>query len=153
VSSPKPKKTAKEIFEERMRQFNLPHPVTEFKFDETRLWRFDYAWELGWPKREDLTDTNYAKVAVELDGRGRHQTPAGYAADCEKINAAQIQGWIVIKIPTRYVASDEFMVQLFDALKERGAIRNVENKKPGQATGGTRRASRRSVRADQGEDL
>lgn len=57
--------------------------VREHVFHPTRKWRFDYAF-LG------------PKLAVEIDGQGRHQTYVGYRADCEKGNAAILHGWRVL---------------------------------------------------------
>lgn len=69
----------------------LPDPVAEFRFHETRKWRFDYAW----PER---------RIAVEIDGGvwagGRHVHPAGYLADLEKLNAALEAGWRVLRYAT-----------------------------------------------------
>jgi very-short-patch-repair endonuclease len=63
---------------------DLPEPATEYRFDSRRRWRFDCAWP-------DV------RVYVELDGgtftNGRHTRGAGFAADCEKINAATLKGW------------------------------------------------------------
>ena len=70
-----------------LREEKAPPWVLEYEFDPSRRWRFDFAWPLF-------------KVAVELQGgtfnRGRHVRPGGYAGDCEKLNAAQQQGWIVL---------------------------------------------------------
>lgn len=67
--------------------------VEEHQFHATRKWRFDFAW---------IDD----KVAVEIEGaefsRGRHQRPKGFADDCEKYNAAAIDGWMVL----RFVGSE-----------------------------------------------
>jgi very-short-patch-repair endonuclease len=60
--------------------------VREHHFCEGRLWRFDFAWPA-------------LKLAVEIDGRGRHQTVAGVRADLEKHNAAQTLGWCVLRFP------------------------------------------------------
>jgi very-short-patch-repair endonuclease len=66
----------------------LPIPETEYKFDKTRRWRFDFAY----PK---------IKLAIELEGgiwsRGRHTRGIGYIKDCEKYNAAVLQGWKVLR--------------------------------------------------------
>lgn len=62
---------------------DLPVPVREHRFHETRKWRFDFAW----PK---------LLIAVELHGggnRGRHSTVTGMAKDMEKHNTATVAGW------------------------------------------------------------
>lgn len=73
---------------------------TEFRFADSRKWRFDFAW----PDR---------KVAVELDGggwgtgpacpackqrsAGRHTRGKGFEGDCEKLNTAAALGWTVLR--------------------------------------------------------
>lgn len=73
----------------------FPGMVTEYRFHPTRLWRFDFAW----PDK---------KVAVEYEGgvyqRGSHQHLDRYTSDCQKYNAAQLLGWIVL----RYTAADNY---------------------------------------------
>lgn len=60
------------------------HPVCE-----GRRWRFDFAW----PDRQ---------IAVEIDGgiwtRGRHVRGVGIEADHEKLAAAAIAGWRVLRV-------------------------------------------------------
>lgn len=58
----------------------------EYRFHPVRRWRFDFAW----PSQ---------RVAVEIDGRGRHQSVAGVRRDCEKINTAILSGWRVLRFP------------------------------------------------------
>lgn len=60
--------------------------VREYKFHPTRKWRFDFAW----PSQ---------RLALEIDGRGRHQTVVGVRADCEKNNEAIRLGWRVLRVP------------------------------------------------------
>jgi very-short-patch-repair endonuclease len=60
--------------------------VREHLFHSRRGWRFDFAWPT-------------IKLAVELDGRGRHQTVKGTRDDCEKHNAAVLLGWRVLRYP------------------------------------------------------
>lgn len=58
----------------------------EFRFHPERRWRFDVAF----PSQ---------RLAIEVDGRGRHQTVAGVRADCEKHNEAVRLGWRVLRFP------------------------------------------------------
>lgn len=58
----------------------------EFRFCRQRRFRFDFA-------MPDL------KIAVEIDGRGRHQTVSGVRLDCEKGNLAIRLGWKVFHFP------------------------------------------------------
>lgn len=58
----------------------------EYQFHPTRKWRFDVAW----PEQ---------KLAVEIDGRGRHQTISGVRKDYEKHNEATRMGWRVLRFP------------------------------------------------------
>lgn len=69
--------------------------VTQHLFAPGRRWRFDFAWP-------DL------RVAVEIEGGlrvtgpyggniGGHNSPEGYAANCEKYNAAAELGWFVFR--------------------------------------------------------
>ena len=70
----------------------IPAPVPEYRFHPVRKWRFDYAWPAS-------------RVAVEVEGifyragqgKSRHQTGKGYAADMEKYNAATELGWRVLR--------------------------------------------------------
>lgn len=76
---------------------DAPEPETEYRFDNTRRWRFDFA----------FVDS---KVAVEIEGgiftQGRHNRAAGYAADCEKYNAAIEAGWRVLRYTGDMVQTD-----------------------------------------------
>lgn len=62
--------------------------VREWKFDEVRAWRFDFAW----PAR---------LMALEVEGgiwsEGRHVRARGFIADAEKYANAAIYGWRVIR--------------------------------------------------------
>ena len=75
----------------------LPDPVREYRFDEKRKWRLDLAFP-------DVL------VAVELHGatyaRGRHTRGGGFAKDREKMNAAQVAGWIVLEFPSEVLKAD-----------------------------------------------
>jgi len=72
----------------QLRQLGAPPWQEEYRFHPTRKWRFDFAWP-------DL------RLAVECEGatwaRGRHTRGSGFAADCEKYNAAAVLGWVVLR--------------------------------------------------------
>ncbi len=74
----------------------LPDPVREHRVNELRRWRFDFAW----PER---------RLAVEVDGgvysRGRHTRGGGYERDCEKLNAAVLDGWRVLRFTAGQIRS------------------------------------------------
>ena len=76
------------------REEGVPRPVREYRFDQDRKWRFDFAWPS-------------AMVAVEIEGvthaGGRHQRVAGFIADAEKYEAAMLQGWRVYRVPGQWV--------------------------------------------------
>ena len=60
----------------------------EYRFHPTRKWRFDFAF----PSQ---------KLAIEIEGFGRHQTVSGYMADLEKYNEATRLGWRLLRFPAR----------------------------------------------------
>lgn len=76
------------LFLQLWRFLHGPEIESEYAFDAERRWRFDFA----------LLEK---QIAIEIEGGlygGRHTRPAGYAADCEKYNAAVMQGWRVIRL-------------------------------------------------------
>lgn len=66
----------------------LPDPIPEYKFHPLRRWRADYAWPLH-------------MVIVEIDGGvwtgGRHTRGKGFIADQQKLNAAALLGYRVLR--------------------------------------------------------
>lgn len=77
---------AEEAFAAAWAATGAPRPVREYRFHPVRKWRFDMAWPA-------------VKLAVEIDGRGRHQTVVGVRRDTEKINEAIKLGWRVLRFP------------------------------------------------------
>ena len=67
----------------------LPVPVVEHRFHPARRWKMDLAFL-------------EQKISVEIMGGihqgGRHTRAAGYRADCEKLNNAQLLGWKCIHL-------------------------------------------------------
>lgn len=66
----------------------LPAPEVEYRFHETKAWRFDFAWPAE-------------RVALEVEGGiysgGAHGSISGILRDIEKYNAAAARGWRVIR--------------------------------------------------------
>ena len=73
----------------QLKSVKAPPWVVEHRFDAVRRWRFDFAWP-------DLL------LAVECEGGtwtgGRHTTPQGFEADCEKYAEALLAGWRVLRV-------------------------------------------------------
>lgn len=69
----------------------------EFRFAPPRRWRADF--RFFDPKPGDLL--------VEVDGGswvgGRHTSGSGFEADCEKLNAATLAGYRVLRVTPRMV--------------------------------------------------
>lgn len=101
-------KTAEQVFLEYWEEFGFSGSdlTREYQFYPSRRWRFDFAF----PSR---------KVAVEIDGRGRHQTVTGIRSDCEKHNTACKEGWVVLHFPATDVsAKNSYGERLLDAFMD-----------------------------------
>lgn len=83
--------------------------VTEYRFHETRKWRFDYA-------NEKL------KLAIEQEGGvwsgGRHTRGQGYINDMEKYNAASLAGWTLIRRTPDQMKTHEVIDLILVAIKK-----------------------------------
>lgn len=90
-----------------MRALRLPEWRREYEFHPVRKWRFDFAW----PDK---------LIAVEIDGgafsNGRHTRGAGYEEDCNKLNAAALMFWRVLRFTTRQVTSGGAVDVIAEAL-------------------------------------
>lgn len=76
----------------------------QYKFHPERRWTFDFAFPS-------------VKLAVEVDGRGRHQRVAGARNDAEKRNTAVLMGWRVLVFPaTDKNKADEWAELIVEAL-------------------------------------
>src|SRR5271157_4882200 len=80
------------------RAVGLPEPEREVKLIDGRKWRVDFLWR---PMR----------TCVEVDGGtwggGRHTTGTGFMHDCEKINALQLSGYVVLRFVNTHVESGD----------------------------------------------
>ena len=88
---------------------DLPAPELEYRFCD-RKWRFDAAWPAY-------------SVAVEVHGgvwvSGHHTRGQGFIDDREKMNHAQIAGWIVLEFVTEQIMRAEYIDLLRVALATR----------------------------------
>lgn len=73
----------------------VPQPEREAQFALPRRWRFDFSWPIE-------------RISVEIDGGqwqahgGRHNTDA----DRDKLNAAAVLGWRVLRFSTQQLERD-----------------------------------------------
>lgn len=98
------------LFTTALATANLPTPHREYRFHDTRLWRFDWAW----PQQS---------VALEVDGgiwrQGRHTRGAGWLKDTEKLNTAAATGWRLLRCTPQMLATPELLATLRLALEYR----------------------------------
>lgn len=77
------------------------------------------------PGRRFAFDFSWARERVVLEVHGvygkksRHLNPKGFQNDREKMNLAQMQGWLVIEAGTDQIKKGEFIQWLQDALQLR----------------------------------
>lgn len=99
-----------DLFALQAKAAKLPEFEREFRFDPTRKWRFDFAW-------------HGPRVALEVEGgtwtNGRHTRGAGFEADCEKLSAAAIYGWCVIRATTEQVKKGHALEWVQEAIARR----------------------------------
>ncbi len=96
-----------------IKTWGLPEPEREYRFDPVRLWRLDFAWPAF-------------HLAVEIEGLtyagGRHQRIAGFQADEDKYNAAQLAGWTMLRFSGRAIRS-AFAVRAIQVALQQAARR------------------------------
>jgi len=76
----------------------------EYLFHPTRKWRFDFI-------------VHGTMIAIEIEGRGRHQSFSGFEADAEKYNAAAKLGWRVLRYTPAMVMRGDAINDLLEILK------------------------------------
>lgn len=100
--------TAEDTLDFQLRAVGLDGWVREYRFDPSRRWRADFAFPAS-------------RILVEVEGgtwqHGRHTRGAGYAADCEKYNAATEQGWRVLRYTSEMVKSGQAVAQIIRMLE------------------------------------
>lgn len=77
---------------------SLPLPEREVRFHPTRRWRFDLAWP-AFKVACEVQGGTYVKA--KDGGAGYHSRGIGMTADMEKLDEAQLAGWLVIVVDTK----------------------------------------------------
>jgi very-short-patch-repair endonuclease len=76
----------------------IKQPKTEFKFLETRKFRFDFCW----PDK---------MLALEVEGgvwtAGRHTRGSGFVKDMEKYNLATCEGWRILRFTPQQIKKND----------------------------------------------
>lgn len=95
---------------QQLKLLKVKKPVREYRFSNTRRFRFDFAW----PQE---------KVACEVQGGiwvgGRHNRGKGYENDCDKLNLCQLDGWLLLYVTTTHIARGDAAELIRKALKVR----------------------------------
>ncbi|MFM1691785.1 hypothetical protein [Aeromonas salmonicida] len=88
---------------------DFPPYQVEYRFHPSRKWRFDYSW----PDR---------KIALEVHGGvhvgGRHTRGSGFVKDREKMNSAQLLGWVVLEVTPEHIKSGQLRAWLLSAFNQ-----------------------------------
>jgi very-short-patch-repair endonuclease len=83
----------------------------EYRFAPPRRWRADFC-------------VPSHRLLIEVEGgvysNGRHSRGSGFEADCEKYNAAAMDGWTVLRYSTRMVKSGEAVAGIMEYLQRAG---------------------------------
>ena len=105
---------AEELLALHLRSLSIAGHEREYRFAPPRRWRADFAW----PAK---------RLLVEVEGgtwtkKSRHTTGTGYAADCEKYNAAAEAGYTVLRYTTDQIKSGEAVQQIARMLAGQHAV-------------------------------
>lgn len=88
--------------------FGVKKPVREYRFHETRKFRFDFAWI-------------EEKLAVEIEGgiwiNGGHNRGVGYSKDMEKYNLATLRGWRILRFAPKDIKNENTYAMIRECLK------------------------------------
>ena len=104
-------KSAKELLMFTLLSF-FPRKMIEleYRFHPPRRWRWDYA-------------VPSIKLGIEFHGsiwtQGRHTRGMGFMNDREKMNQAQIDGWLVLEIVSEFVRDGRAYLMIEKAIQER----------------------------------
>jgi hypothetical protein len=101
------------LLAEQLRQAGIPFEE-EFRFAPPRRWRSDFlvGQNMAWPVR--------GRFLIEVDGgayvAGRHTRGAGFEADLEKLNAAALLGYRILRFTPAMVQDGRALAVIRQAL-------------------------------------
>ena len=101
---PQPGSPGEEAFALHCRAEDISSPKREYLFHRERKWRFDFAWP-------------HFLLAVEVEGRGRHQSFGGFEKDAEKYNAAAKLGWRVLRYTPAMIMRGDAINDVLEILR------------------------------------
>jgi very-short-patch-repair endonuclease len=106
------KSPAETLLAVQLEQAGIPFE-REYRFHPGRRWRADFHVDPR-PSPQWWAD---APLLIEIDGgswlpKGRHTTGKGFAADCEKMNAAAELGYRVLRYVPAQIESGEALEQI-----------------------------------------
>ncbi len=94
----------------------LPTPGTNVQLVPGRRWAYDFVWlpqkiivEVEGGTRPFYQWQNGKKVLVN---QGRHTTAKGFEDDCEKYNAMEVLGWMLLRYTSAMVKSGKAIEQI-----------------------------------------
>jgi hypothetical protein len=90
----------------------IPEPQFEYKFHETRKWRFDLAWPAKIPLGFERLIVPYPNLAIEVQGGlfsyGGHNRGAQIVKEHEKYNEACAIGWRILYCQPKDICTQDF---------------------------------------------
>ena len=95
----------------QLRALGVPEPKREYRFHDTRKWRFDFAWP-------ELMVAAEVEGGTWSKGKSRHTTGAGFHGDLDKYNAAKSLKWTVFQFDSKHVESGQAAEFMANELRE-----------------------------------
>lgn len=96
------------LFLSLLHSFGIEKPEREYRFHDTRRFRFDFAWP------------EY-RLAVEIEGgiwiNGGHNRGVGYSKDMEKYNLATLRGWRVLRFAPKDIKNENTYLMIKECLE------------------------------------
>lgn len=94
----------------QIRAAQLPEPRRQYRFLENRRYRADFAW----PGLKLLVELQGGKW---VPGGGAHQRAKRWESDMERMNLAQLHGWILLQFSGDQVRSGEALSWIETAME------------------------------------
>jgi hypothetical protein len=104
------------------RGHKLPMFKREHKFaaeSHGRGWMLDFAW-IDWKIGLEVEGLVVKRVNGELISSGRHVTPGGFRADCEKYATAAVLGWSILRFEQTQITSGLAIDMTLQLLRAKG---------------------------------